>query len=80
MVPGKFLVHLRKKKGQWFFHWDNAPVHTAAVVQNWLVAKEIQVSLHPLFSPDLSPDDFFLFQGVKDELVGSPSAPGQAQE
>jgi hypothetical protein len=52
MVLGKFMVHLRKKrpdmtKGNWFFHWDNAPVHTAAVVKNWLAAKEIQLLLHP---------------------------------
>jgi hypothetical protein len=34
---GKFKKIFRKKRpiiaeGQWFFHWDNAPVHTAAVV------------------------------------------------
>jgi hypothetical protein len=22
----------------WWFHWDNSPVHTAAVVTNWMVA------------------------------------------
>ena len=27
---------------EWFFLWDNAPVHTAAAVQNWLAARDIQ--------------------------------------
>jgi hypothetical protein len=50
------MVHLKKKrpemmKGNWFFHWDNAPVHTAAIVKNWLAAKEIQL-LPPPHSPD----------------------------
>jgi hypothetical protein len=54
VVLGKFMVHLRKKrpemtKGSWFFHWDNSPVHTAAVVKNWLTAKEIQLLPPPLF-------------------------------
>jgi predicted HAD superfamily phosphohydrolase YqeG len=38
-VLGMFLRHLRKKRPelsaqQWWFHWDNAPVHTAAIVKN----------------------------------------------
>ena len=36
---GQFMKILRKKrpvmvKQEWFFHWDNAPVHTAAVVRD----------------------------------------------
>ncbi len=35
---GKFLMHLKKKRPEmvqqeWFFHWDNAPGHTAASVK-----------------------------------------------
>jgi histone-lysine N-methyltransferase SETMAR len=54
----------------WFFHWDNAPVHTAAVVQEFLVAKGVQLIPHPPYSPDLAPADFFLFPKVKSELAG----------
>jgi hypothetical protein len=25
-------------EGDWFFHWDNVPIHTAAVVKIWLAA------------------------------------------
>jgi histone-lysine N-methyltransferase SETMAR len=75
VVLGKFMVHLRKKrpettKGNWFFQWDNAPVHTAAVVKNWQAAKEIQLLPHPSYSPDLAPADFFLFRKVKEQLAG----------
>ncbi len=74
VVLGKFMVHLRKKrpemtKGNWFFHWDNVPVHTAASVKNWLAAKGIQLLPHPPYSPDLAPADFLL-RKVKEELAG----------
>jgi hypothetical protein len=36
---GKFMKILRKKRqvmteGEWFLHWDNAPMHTVTVIQN----------------------------------------------
>ncbi len=55
---------------EWFFHWDNAPVHTAAKVQEWMAANSVQVIEHPPYSPDLAPADFFLFEKVKKELAG----------
>ena len=75
MVLGKFLEHLRRKRPEmvtrdWFFHWDNAPVHTAALVKSWLTAKAFTVLEHPPYSPDLAPADFFLFRRVKEELSG----------
>ncbi len=42
--------------GGWWFHWDNAPVHTAAAVIDLMVARQIQVIQHhpaPYF-PDLA--------------------------
>jgi histone-lysine N-methyltransferase SETMAR len=70
-----FMRHFRKNKPVlseqcWFFHWDNAPVHTAAIVQDWLAAHDVQVLRHLPYSPDLAPADFFLFRCVKDELAG----------
>ena len=55
---------------EWFFHWDNAPVHTAAVVKDWFAANGIRLLPHPAYSPDLAPADFFLFKRVKEELAG----------
>jgi hypothetical protein len=54
---------------QWF-HWDNAPIHTAAVVTNWMAARRFQIIEHPPYSPDLVLADFFLFHSVKRELAG----------
>jgi histone-lysine N-methyltransferase SETMAR len=54
----------------WFLHWDNAPVHTAATVQEYLAAKGIKTLRHLPYSPDLAPADFFLFPRVKAELAG----------
>ena len=45
----------------WFLHWDNAPVHSAAVVQQFLADLSIKTIAHPPFSPDLAPADFSYF-------------------
>jgi histone-lysine N-methyltransferase SETMAR len=79
-VLGIFLKKFRQKRPemaarQWFFHWDNAPVHTAAVVQAWIAANNVQVLEHPPYSPDLAPADFFLFRRVKEELAGKRLTP-----
>jgi hypothetical protein len=72
---GNFLQQLKKKRPvmvqqEWWFHWDNAPVHTAAVVLEWFAAHNIQQLEHPPYLPDLAPADFFLFRRVKEELAG----------
>ncbi len=72
---GTFLKVLRKKRpvmvaGEWFLHWDNAPVRTAATVTDWLVARRVKMIKHPLYSLDLAPANFFLFPKVKKELAG----------
>jgi hypothetical protein len=47
-----FLEHFKKKmptmaQQQWWFHWDNAPVHTATSLKEWMAVKGIQVLEHP---------------------------------
>jgi histone-lysine N-methyltransferase SETMAR len=73
-VPDVFMRHFKKKRPvmaeqPWFFQWDNAPVHNATIVQDWLVAHDVQVLRHPPYSPDLAPADL-LFRCVKEELAG----------
>ena len=75
----RFLVNLRNKRPllaeQGFkFHWDNAPVHTAAVTKDWLTAHAIQLMEHAPYYPDLAPADFFLFPKVKELLAGTTIA------
>jgi histone-lysine N-methyltransferase SETMAR len=70
-----FLKQLKKKRPgmveqEWWFHWDNVPVHISAVIQQWFAAHSIQQLEHPPYSPDLAPVDFFLFKRVKEELAG----------
>ncbi len=72
---GKFLKVFRQKRPEmaardWWFHWDNAPVHTAAIVKDWMAARQLKVIEHPPYSPDLAPSDFFLLPKVKRELAG----------
>ena len=72
---GRFMRIFKEKRPttaqqDWFLHWDNAPVHSAAVGQDWLAARGVQVIEHPPYLPDLAPTDFFLFLKVKSVLVG----------
>jgi hypothetical protein len=57
-------------KGEWFLHWDNAPVHTAMVIHKFLAIKSIKRLSHPPYSPDLTPVNYFLFPKLKKELAG----------
>jgi hypothetical protein len=70
-----FLRVLKEKRlmmtaGDWWFHWDNMPVHTTAVVTNWMTARWFQIMEHPPYLPDLALAEIFLFPSVKRELAG----------
>ena len=72
-VLRKFMKSFHWKRpemvaGEWFLHWDNAPVHTSASVRGFLAAIGIQTLLHP---PYLAPADFFLFPSIKRALSGT---------
>ena len=56
--------------GSWFLLHDNAPVHQAVAVQEFLARKQVCVLHHPPYSPDLSPCDYFLFPKQKLPLKG----------
>ncbi len=67
-------------KNGWRFHWDNAPVHTAEVVRNYLAKHKIEMVPHPPYSPDLAPADFFLFPKGKTALSGRTLARSSFQK
>jgi hypothetical protein len=54
----------------WILYHDNAPAYTARSVREFLATKQISVLDHPASSPDLAPNDFFLFEKVKEILKG----------
>ena len=58
------------KSGQWHFHQDDAPVHNSILVTDYLTKMGIKIVLHPPYSPDLAPCDFWLFPKLKEKLRG----------
>jgi hypothetical protein len=48
-------------KNSWILHHDNAPAHMALSMRKFLASKQITVLEHPPYSPDLAPNDLFLF-------------------
>ena len=49
---------------------DNAPAHKAAIVCQFLTPQNVTTLYPPLYSPDLSPSDYFLFLKWKMRLKG----------
>jgi histone-lysine N-methyltransferase SETMAR len=60
-----------KWQGQWFLHHDNEPSHISLALQQSLTEENIPVITKPLYSPDLTPSDFWLFPTVKMGLKGT---------
>ena len=54
----------------WILHHDNAPAHTALSVREFLATKQITVSEHPAYSPNLAHSDLFLLPKIKEILKG----------
>ena len=49
---------------------NNASAHTSAIVSDFLQKGKVTVLLHPAYSPDHAPCDFFLFPTLKTFLAG----------
>jgi hypothetical protein len=49
----------------WLLHHNNAPSLTSLLTQQFLAKYKMAVIPHPLYSPDLTPCDFFLFPKMK---------------
>ena len=76
---GKVLHKLKK----YFLNWrpatclhgvrllhDNASLHKAAIVSEYLKQEKVVELPHPPYSPDRAPCDFFLFPRLKKNLAG----------
>ena len=78
-VTGRFYKNSVLKKKKEFYNkkrpskgWsgvhllhDNASSHKCEVVKSFLASEKVKVLNHPSYSPDLSPCDFFYFQGLR---------------
>ena len=58
-------------KKSWLLHHDNAPVHNAFSIREFLAKNNIAVLEQPPYSPDLAPCDFFLFPKLKGVMKGT---------
>ena len=58
------------KSGQWHFQQYNAPVHNCVLVTAYLTKMGMETLPLPLFCPDLTPCDFWLFPKLKEKLRG----------
>ncbi|GBP80499.1 Mariner Mos1 transposase [Eumeta japonica] len=51
-------------------HYDNGSCHTSAKTTRILEGQKTELMSHPLYSPDLSPNDYYLILSVKNKLRG----------
>lgn len=62
-------------------HHDNASSHTSHQTIEYLTTQKIELMGHPPYSPDLAPNDFYLFPRIKDKLRGQRfTSPEEAVE
>jgi histone-lysine N-methyltransferase SETMAR len=59
-----------KQKKQFILHMDNSPTHRAKVAKAKASRMPIHLALHPPYSPDLALSDFFLFEYLKEKILG----------
>lgn len=63
-------IRKKQKKRRIILHHDNASSHTSAQTKEFLKLENIELMGHPPYSPDLAPNDFFLFPYIKNKLRG----------
>jgi hypothetical protein len=75
-VPWNLRENIRRKRPDlwrtknWILHDDNVPCHRALLVHEFLANHNMLSLLHPPYSQDLAPADFFLFSKMKMQLKG----------
>ena len=52
------------------FHHDNATPHISLAIRQKLLKLAWEVMLHPPYSPDLVPSDYYLFRSLQNSLNG----------
>ena len=55
----------------WVLHHDNAPVHSALSIRQFLAERNVPTLEKPPYSPDLAPCDFFRFPKLKGVIKGT---------
>ena len=52
------------------FHQDNARLHVSLTTRQKLLQLGWEVLIHPPYSPDIAPSDFYLFRSLQNSLNG----------
>jgi transposase len=63
-------LEIRKIFTKMILHHDSAPAHDALKVNEFLAKNSITKMVHPPYSPDLAPCNFWLFPKLKTALKG----------
>ncbi|GFT01071.1 putative DD34D transposase [Nephila pilipes] len=62
-------IRKKQKNRRIILHHDNASSHTSTQTKAFLTERKIELMGHPPYSPDLAPNDFFLFPHIKNKLI-----------
>ena len=60
-------------------HHDNAPAQASLLIREFLTKHETTVVPQTPYSPDLAPEDFFLFPNLKSSLKRAPISDGKGE-
>jgi hypothetical protein len=70
--PAKYLlIEPQKTLKGILLHLEHAPAHNSRLSSEKIESGKVQRVPHPLYSPDVTPNDFFLFRYLKDKLRGT---------
>lgn len=65
----QIIIKSNLDPSQVIIHHDNAPIHRSVIVQEFMKNNRIELTGHPPYSPDLSPNDFWLIRKIKIALT-----------
>ncbi|KAA6379727.1 MAG: hypothetical protein EZS28_024750 [Streblomastix strix] len=66
----KYIKEYHAKRGEYYLHFDNAPIHKSQCTQTYTIAGIFSVLKHPPFSPGISSSGHYIFVLQKQELKG----------
>lgn len=64
------IQRVRPEYKQFLLHHDNARPYCSSQTNSKIERLKFETVLHPPYSPDLAPSDFFLFPKMKEDLKG----------
>jgi hypothetical protein len=59
-----------QQKQKFVLHMDNSPVQKSIAVTEKVASLRLALAPHSQYSPDLTPSNFFLFDYLKEKIVG----------